>query len=198
MGRSRPSCFRTLGDLLGGRPLPEHGDGGVAGDEVDEAEDEDGDAEEDGDDGEAPPDGVAPHRSPPSLGFWLLDLDRVEELRRGRVRHVALHLLREGQRQLGVGDEQPGDVVVEHLLGLLVQLRPLGLVAERLRALQHVGQRRVGVPGLPRHVGRAEEVADEVVGIAVVTGPPDHVEGHLALLRACRCSWPTPPSGAGP
>src|SRR4029453_182418 len=51
-------------DLLGRRPFAEHGDSGIARDEVDEAEDEERDAEEDGDDREGPPNRVTPHRFP--------------------------------------------------------------------------------------------------------------------------------------
>ena len=81
---------------LGGGPLAEHGGGRVAGDQMDEAEDENGHPEEDGDDGEAAPNGVVPHRLPFFLGARaLLNFDGVEELRPGRVRHVPLDLLRE-------------------------------------------------------------------------------------------------------
>src|SRR5262249_8927032 len=57
----------------------------------------------------------------------LLHLDGVEVLRPRRVRHVALHALRERQRRLVVGDEEAAHVVAQELLGLPVELRPLRL-----------------------------------------------------------------------
>src|SRR5206468_11666824 len=112
----------------------------------------------------------------------LLHLDGVEVLGPRRVRHVALHALRERQRRLVVGDEEPPDVVAQKLLGLPVELRPLRLLRELLGAQEHVGQRLVAVEALARGAGLAEEVAQEIVGIPVVPRPAEHVERHLAVL----------------
>src|SRR5262249_29602474 len=111
----------------------------------------------------------------PNLGIPLFfvrrrlrQLDGVEVLRSRRVRHVALPALGERQRRLVVGDEEPAGVVAQKLLGLPVELRPLRLLRELLGPQQHVGQRLVGVEGLARDAGLAEEVAEEVVRVAVV------------------------------
>ncbi len=53
---------------LGRRPLAEHGEGRVARNQVDEAEDEERDSEEDGDDGDAAPDRVPRHERDYSPG----------------------------------------------------------------------------------------------------------------------------------
>src|SRR4029453_4186826 len=60
-----PDPGADVGDLLRRGALAEHSQRRIAGNEMDEAEDQYGNAEQDGDDGEASPDGVAPHRSDP-------------------------------------------------------------------------------------------------------------------------------------
>src|SRR2546429_1872470 len=119
----------------------------------------------------------------PSVGrAALLDRDGVKVLRCGRVGHVALHSLRERERGLVVGDEEPPHVIVQRLLGLPVEPRPLHLTHSLLGAQQDVGERRVRVEALARGARLAEEVAQEVVGIAVVARPTEHVERELAVL----------------
>src|SRR2546422_5863835 len=103
--------------------------------------------------------------SPSSGRAALLDLDRVEVLRSGRVGHVPLHSLREGERGLVVSDEEPPHVVVQHLLGLPIEPRPLRLSCQLLGAQQDIGERRVRIETLARGARLAEEVAEEVVGI---------------------------------
>src|SRR3989454_3916333 len=121
-------------------------------------------------------------RSARSARSALLELDRVEVLRPLRVRPVAFHALRERQGRLVVGDEEPPHVIMEHLLGLPVELGPLGLIREPLGAQEDVPQRLVRVEPLARDAGLAEEIAEEIVGIAVVPRPAEHVEGHLPVL----------------
>src|SRR5438128_3653837 len=121
-------------------------------------------------------------RSARSARSALLELDRVEVLRPRRVRHVAFHAFRERQGRLVVGDEEPPHVIMEHLLGLPVELGPLGLIREPLGAQEDVPQRLVRVEPLARDAGLAEEIAEEIVGIAVVPRPAEHVEGHLPVL----------------
>src|SRR5256886_5286335 len=120
----------------------------------------------------------------------LLDLDRVEVLRSGRVGHVPLRALREGERGLVVVDEEPHQVVVQHLLGLLIEPRPLRLNCQLLGAQEEIGKRRVRIEALARGARLTEEVAQEVVGIAVVAGPAEHVERKLAVLPLVQVHGP--------
>src|SRR2546428_3803399 len=89
-------------------------------------------------------------RSARSARSALLELDRVEVLRPRRVRHVAFHAFRERQGRLVVGDEEPPHVIMEHLLGLPVELGPLRLIREPLGAQEDVPQRLVRVEPLAR------------------------------------------------
>src|SRR5439155_13151513 len=57
-----PEVGADLRHLLGRRALAEHGERRVPRNQMNETEDEDGDAEEDGDDSQATLDGVPPHR----------------------------------------------------------------------------------------------------------------------------------------
>src|SRR3989454_12415141 len=93
----------------------------------------------------------------------LLDLHRVEVLRSGRVGHVPLRSLREGERGLVVGDEEAPHVVVQHLLGLSIEPRPLRLNCQLLGAQEEIGERRVRIEALARGAGLTEELAQEVV-----------------------------------
>src|SRR5262249_12180742 len=88
---NRPVEAELLPDglrALRGGLLPEHGGGRVTWNQVDEAEDQDGNPEEDRDDSEASPDRVAPHHLPTLPGSrlpqnrpLLLKLYAVEKLR---------------------------------------------------------------------------------------------------------------------
>src|SRR2546422_5019731 len=112
----------------------------------------------------------------------LLDLHRVEVLRSGRVGHVPLRRVGGGGGGLVGGDEEPPHVVVQHLLGLPIEPRPLRQNGQLLGAQEEIGKRRVRIEALARGARLTEEIAQEVVGIAVVAGPPEHVERKLAVL----------------
>src|SRR5207245_9794246 len=92
----------------------------------------------------------------------LLDLHRVEVLRSGRVGHVPLRALREGERGRVVGDEEPPHVVVQHLLGLPIEPRPLRLDCRLLGATEEVGKRRVRIEAAARGAWLTDEVAQDV------------------------------------
>src|SRR2546422_790065 len=120
----------------------------------------------------------------------LLDRHGVEVLGAGRVGDVPLHPLREGERRPVVRDEEPSDIVVQHLLGLAIELRPLRLTRQRLRAEQDLGERFVRVEAIARDARLAEEVAQEVVRVPVVTGPAEHVERELPVLALVQVHRP--------
>src|SRR3989442_7672475 len=61
----------------------------------------------------------------PYTTLFRSDLHGVEVLGAGRVGDVPLHPLREGERRPVVRDEEPSDIVVQHLLGLAIELRPV-------------------------------------------------------------------------
>src|SRR3989442_13586638 len=92
----------------------------------------------------------------PYTTLFRSDLPGVEVLGACRVGDVPLHPLREGEGRPVVRDEEPSDIVVQHLLGLAIELRPLRLTRQRLRAQQDLGERFVRVEAIARDARLAE------------------------------------------
>ncbi len=109
-----------------------------------------------------------------------------EVLRGQRAGHQALHVLGDHEGVRGVRDRDRRQVVHDHPVGLLVGRGPrvgVGLAVGRGQRGEHLGRAegpelRLGLPVLLL----GEERADEVVGVVVVTGPPEQVDVGLPGL----------------
>src|SRR5437016_4178952 len=94
-----------------------------------------------------------------------------------RVEQEAFHVRPRRAHLVGMVHEDPGRVVVQQLVGLLVQLLALGLVRGAAGVTEQPVVRRIvmarGVVGPRPAFGDVplEEVAQEVIGVAVVARP---------------------------
>src|SRR5918993_2709407 len=121
--------------------------------------------------------------------------DGIERLAADRVRHEALHVLLEANGRLDVRDGHPRRILNEDLLRPGVVVPAHGLVDGRLSPLEQGVYLRVLVEGDVETDGRvsvrAMEVGvQEVVRVAVISGPPEHGHRVFAGTRLLQIGAP--------